>query len=358
MNGRLVLIKGLIALAVCGTVSPLAAVVVACGVSELPKDNRCIVVRDYHIAQDPRDRQQLDVVEKALLDRVKITQRPLYVLSESSPHWVRSGNGHSVMRSLKEHLSVVALDDDSLTPFIHIEDVEIRKLNHVVGAILRDKAIKKEYNEKRRLFWDVDNFEDVWFVGEPSFKDIAADFDAQIKQATSTYNKLLALCGQDNEKTFIERYYQEALSEAWGHVRKYLFFLKEKGIDPFSEEKIYKTTYEWPEDQKEIMDRFLLNWYNPFFDFNAYARIVSLHKQHESIDIMFIAGDLHGEKAWAKLSSSPSLKGEELYAQSYDSRFALEAQHLSNDILYTLFQKEAPKVEVPLEQMELIELCS
>ncbi len=312
------------------------AVIVTATVRELSNNNRLIVLHDNHKDSEEGDLEQLDAVVKALVDREKNTDRSIHILSESAIDQIRI-QYKSVLCSLKMWLSCV---DE---PLIHtvVESIEIRKLSGAVGYILGDKSTTSSNED---LYLSVDNFNQGWFQGNISFNDLYNDFKSHQKSARKIYKNLLTLCGNENEKISIEKHYNCFMDEAKLEFIKYGDFLKENDIDVCSDQSIYKKVYDWDQVKRDQLHYLVVYCFSTFFNFNAYARIINIHKQNSSLDIVVIAGGNHCWRIETPLINT--LPGEEVYYKCNETE-PKGFKSLPLDLIYKLFQVENPVRETP-----------
>ncbi|MBA3752301.1 hypothetical protein H0X06_05955 [Candidatus Dependentiae bacterium] len=319
------------------SMSSVQAVIVIATVRELSNNNRLIELHDYHKDSEEKDLQQLEAAVKALVDREKNTARPIQILTESAVEQIRIQKA-SVMCSLKTWLC--CLDDELANTTV--ESIETRKLSGAVGYIL---GVKNRESLKEEHHISIDNdFKNGWLVGKIVFNDLYTDFRTQQETARQTYKDLLKICDNEQEKIYVKQYYNYFMDQAKLEFIKYGDFLKESDIDFCSDQSVYKMVYDWEQVKRDQLHYLLVYCFSPFFDFNAYARIISLHKQSSSLDIVFVAGSDH---CWEiKTPLINTLPGDEVYGK-YNNTLPPGFRGLSVDLIYKLFQAESPVKETP-----------
>ncbi|MBA3752300.1 hypothetical protein H0X06_05950 [Candidatus Dependentiae bacterium] len=316
--------------------SSMQAVIVIATVRELSNNNRLIELHDFHKSLHTSDLEQLEAAVKALVDREKNTDRPIHILTESAVEQIRTHYA-SILCSLKTWLC--CLDDELANTTV--ESIETRKLSGAVGYILgapNRESVKEEHHITMK------NFKNGWLVGKIVFNDLYTDFRTPQETAQQTYKDLLMICDSEQEKIYVKQYYNSFMDQAKLEFIKYGDFLKESDIDICSDQSIYKMTYDWDQKKRDQLHYLLVYCFSPFFDFNAYFRIISLHKQSSSLDIVFVAGSNH---CWEiKSPLIDTLPGEEVYGK-YNDTLPQGFRGLSVDLIYKLFQTESPVKETP-----------
>ncbi|MBA3752289.1 hypothetical protein H0X06_05895 [Candidatus Dependentiae bacterium] len=319
------------------SMSSVQAVIIIATVRELSNNNRLIVLHDNHKDSEERDLEQLEAAVKALVDREKNTDRPIHILTESAVEEIRIYYAN-ILCSLKTW--ICCLDDELANTTI--ESIETRKLSGAVGYIL---GVKNRECLKEEHHISIDNdFKNGWWVGKIVFNDLYKDFRIQQVTARQTYKDLLMICDSEQEKIYIKQYYNSFMDQAKLEFIKYGDFLKENNIDMCSDQSIYKMVYDWDQLKRDQLDYLLVYCFSPFFDFNAYARIISLHKQSSSLDIVFGAGSNHCWRIETPLINT--LPGKQVYS-IYNDTLPQGLRGLPQDLIYKLFQAESPAKETP-----------
>ncbi|MBA3752287.1 hypothetical protein H0X06_05885 [Candidatus Dependentiae bacterium] len=318
------------------SMSSVDAVIVIATVRELSNNNRLIVLHDYHKDNQEKDLEQLETAVKALVAREKNTDRPIHILTESAVEEIRIQYA-SILCSLKTWL---CCRDDELANTT-VESIETRKLSGAVGYILGVKN-RGSLKEEHRI--TMKNFKNGWLVGKIVFNDLYTDFRTQQETAQQTYKDLLKICDNEQEKIYVKQYYHYCMDQAKLEFIKYGNFLKENDIDMCSDQSIYKMVYDWKQKKRDQLHYLLSYCFSPFFDFNAYARVINLHKQSGSLDIVVVAGSDHCWQIENPLINT--LPGDQVYGK-YNYNKPVGFRGLPEDLIYKLFQAESPTKETP-----------
>ncbi len=285
-----VIAKLLLLVGIASYTLSLGAVIVSTVVTALPKDNRCIMLHDYHKNNDKRDALQLKAVLRALVDREESSDRPLYILLESTLDHIRVLIEQNVLFSLATEACCLEADREEEFKHISIENIEVRQFFFAVLCILGAKETEP-CNENRYLSYN--HGAQLWHQGSISFNDLLTDFYSHEQCANATYQNLLELCDDPQLQELIKLNYTIAINGAKKKFDQYLLFLKTVGIEASSAASIYTTTLSWSKEVKEELLDILIDCFSYFFDLNAFAKIFILHTHHTSLDIVLIAGSNH-----------------------------------------------------------------
>ncbi len=287
-----------------------------------------------HIVGDKRDFEQLKMAFKALLDREKNTDRRIHILSESTIDQIKNRKW-SILCTLDKWVSNVTEPLEQA----QAESIEVRKLYIAVVSILLSK--ESELAQKD-LFLSFEG--EGWWRTSIEFKDLLDDFKNQKKLAYKTYGNLMLVIDNKKEKEYIETVYNCAIGSAKKGFIRYGDFLKMMDIDITSSKSIYSEVWGWDKMTKDRFFQCLIDCYSPFFDFNAYARILQLHQSNSHLDIVLIAG---GDHCWPIRSDIlNTLPGEEVYGKVNDL-MPQGSEDLSLDIIYNVLQAQSPLRETP-----------
>ncbi|MBA2306803.1 hypothetical protein H0W26_01560 [Candidatus Dependentiae bacterium] len=309
--------------------------VLACvGLVELPKNNRCIALHDFHLEKDERDAQQLETVMQALIDREKETERTLYILIESPINEVKNEKA-SVLCSLEREMVLVDIDDQ-LFKHTSIENIEIRQFSIIVLSIFQSHE-NMSYNENRYFSYPRESFRQ----GFITFNHLLVCFQEHLQFAAATYSTLLDLCDTPEEENRLKIVYGCCLDSAQEEFNKYLDYLKGMNIDPSLTTSIYKETYEWKVPTKKKFQNVLIESFSPFFDFQCLAKVFTLHKQNTSVDILLIAGGDHCWEIRRNLNYLLFPMAIVSYSITNDGK-ERGTEHLSSTELYNVLQAKTP----------------
>ncbi len=336
---RSVIVKFLLLVGIPSYAPTLRAVIVSDVVIALPKDNRCIMLHDYHGENDKRDLEQLKIVLKALVDREESSNRPLYILTESTLDNIKWGKSQSILRSLKTELCCLEADREQEFQYTSIENIEIRQFFFTVLWILSTNK-PEACKENRYLFYN--HGTQLWDPESISFNDLLTDFYSHEQSAHNTCDRLLELCNDLRLEELIKLNYTIAIDQAKKRFNEYLEFLKTVGIEPSSSASMNTETASWSTDVKKKVKDNLIYCFSYFFDLNAFARIFTLYTQNVSLDIVLIAGSNHCWEIRPLLTND--LQGEEVYAVTNEAKHRSKAE-VSPEELYAILQEKTPGLE-------------